>query len=301
MQIEASLHCIQFFAMIGQSCIISDESTLKWSRSEMSPNMPSEDANITFLSGLRDTFRFHCKACGQCCGQYRIVLSPYDIIHLRKATGRTTHDLIDRGTVQIVHESFKRIFGFAPIADLFDSLGLSQSDTLPVALLGFRSEDAGKSICEFLSPRRHAKRLCTIYENRPTMCRLHPLGCTTVAGRRLWFFQKPLCKPDQGCTQTVEQWICTSHLRPFLRANSSYLKWLLDLMAESEHFNRISATRWRMLERILFDFDSLEAGVQRSGAVMAGSASSNMTRAPSMRVLDRLFYSWLSEVRSSIR
>ncbi len=179
---------------------------------------------IEFLGGRKGAFRFECTGCGRCCCEYTIVLTTYDIVRLRRATGRTTAELIAGGTVNISRMSFKKAFGFGPVADMLDIVGVSRNDVVPVATLGHGKEMSGGRACEFLSKPEGSKRLCAIYKDRPGMCRLHPLGCMTIGGRRKWFYRRPLCETSGGQDWTVEQWIEESRMRPFLAANARYLR-----------------------------------------------------------------------------
>lgn len=240
------------------------------------------EKEIEFLSGPDATFRFECEACGRCCGEYRIVLSPYDIVQLRKATGRSTTELIRRGTIRVERLSFKKIFGFGPIADMLDMFGLTKPDTVPVAFLGFQMGHSGKETCEFLSPASDRKRLCTIYKNRPGMCRLHPLGCTTIEGRLQWFYRRPLCYPHEGHEQTVSDWLRTSDMDSFIRANARFLDWMRMLLEEGENLSAIAEPDWRELEQVLYDFDYIGGN--------AGDID--------MDIIDTMFKKWLSRIRS---
>lgn len=243
--------------------------------------MPGND-KIKFLPEKDSRFRFECRACGRCCGEFKIVLSPYDIIRLGKATGCPTHELIGRGTVSIVRESFKKTFGFAPIASLFDCFSLPGMDVIPIAILRFRGSHLAEEECEFLSAPKDSRRLCEIYENRPTMCRLHPLGCITVGSRRRWFYRRPLCEKESGAELTVKEWVRQSRLEPFLRANAHYLRWIRELLEHCDDLPSISEEQWQRLGQIWYDFDSIHTG-----------------KTASVRFLDRMFHEWLSQVKKN--
>jgi Fe-S-cluster containining protein len=224
--------------------------------------IPSEK-EIQFLPRLKSPFRFRCVACGECCGSFTIILSPYDIFRLRKATGLRTRQLIDGNFIAIRRESFRATFGFAPIVDFLNAFGLARDDTVPVAVLQFHQIASGKEECLFLGESFEDKRLCRIYEDRPTMCRLHPLGCITMSGRRRWFFRKPKCDASDGKEQTVEEWISSSQASPFLSANANFLRWMRALLGPTTGFSSLRESQRQMVERILYDFDSLpEAGEQ---------------------------------------
>ena len=247
-------------------------------------NTETEDG-IEFLSGRKARFRFECKACGRCCGEYAIMLSPYDIIRLKRATGRTTGDLVRRGTIKIERVPFKRAFGFGPVADMLDVFGVSQTDTVPVAFMGFKKDFSGTSVCEFLSPEKDGKRLCGIYEHRPGMCRLHPVGCVTIGGRRKWMYRRPLCDVNEAPERTVEEWLKISRMRPFLQANGRYLRWMRELLEQCERFPAVTGHQWRALERILYDFDPIDPHIKRIN----------------MDTIDKMFHEWLSHVKPAKR
>ncbi len=217
----------------------------------------NKSAKITFLRGPRSAFRFACAACGRCCGEFRIILSPYDIIRLANATGCSSRELIRRGTIKVTYESFRNVFGFAPVARLFDCFPITRRDIVPIAALHFRKNSSGKRECEFLLPPRNGHRLCGIYQDRPAMCRLYPLGFTTVAGNRKWFFREPLCKPTKTAEQTVEAWIRRSELGPFLHANARYLKWMRLILEQYDDFGAITKNQLKSLSGVLYDYDSV--------------------------------------------
>lgn len=223
---------------------------------------PSEN-DVRFLRRLGSSFRFTCDACGRCCGAFTIILSPYDIFRLRKATRLSTGKLIEKGIVIIRRESFKRIFGFAPVADFLDAFGLATDDTVPVAVFGFASCETNDTRCHFLADPADGRRLCGIYEDRPTVCRLHPLGCVTITGRRRWFLRTPLCEMENGTTHTVKSWLAASHAKPFLDANVLFLDWMRMLLDPAMRFSSLPKDQQALIEKILYDFDSLQEGGKR--------------------------------------
>ncbi|GAB4347193.1 MAG: hypothetical protein Kow0099_29060 [Candidatus Abyssubacteria bacterium] len=243
---------------------------------------------IHFLKGTSSSFRFQCKACGRCCGEFRIALSPYDIIRLRRASGLTTTELRKQGFIHITRESFKKVFGFVPLSEMLEAFGVPRNDSVPLATLGFHPASNARAECHFLTPESEGRRLCGIYKDRPTMCRLHPLGFVTVAGRRRWFFRQPFCEAAEAPPHTVVEWIRTSRLAPFLRANARYLRWMRDLLAESEHLASIPEHHWQSLAIILYDFDSLNPSAH-------GFKLGENSRV-SISVLERLFYQWLESL-----
>jgi Fe-S-cluster containining protein len=209
------------------------------------------------------------------------MLSPYDIIRLKRATRLTTTELVSRDIVEIERVPLKKAFGFGPVADMLDMFGLSQSDIVPVAFLGVRKDESGKHVCRFLSAANGKKRLCSIYEHRPGMCRLHPLGCITIAGKRRWIYRKPLCETDKAPEHTVEDWLQISHMRPFMTANARYLKWIRELLENTEYLPDIPERRWKALGKILYDFDTVNP----------------ITEKMTMDRIEEMFREWLSQTK----
>ncbi len=248
-------------------------------------NSRKTKGEIEFLSSRKARFHFECKACGRCCGQYQIVLSPYDIIRLRRATDTPTTELRRRKIIRIRRVPSKKVFGFGPVADMLDMFGISPSDTVPVAFLGLKTEESGKRVCLFLSPPKRGKRLCTIYEHRPGMCRLHPLGCVTIANRRKWIYRQPLCDSNDAPEQTVEAWLQSSCIRPFLASNARYFQWIRELFGQRKNLSHISGTQWEALAKILYDFDSIGPCTERIN----------------MDTIDKMFHEWLSQIEPSKR
>lgn len=240
---------------------------------------------IEFLTGRKGAFRFECKGCARCCREYTIALTTYDVLRLKRATGRTSGELVGGGTVRISRMSFKKAFGFGPVADMLDIVGVSRNDVVPVAMLGFQKERSGGNACEFLTEPEGGKRLCTIYEDRPGMCRLHPLGCMTIGGRRKWFYRRPLCETGGGQDWTVEDWIKESRMRPFLAANARYLRWMRELLEGPGDLGNISEEDWKALEAILFDFDSVEHDRRRAN----------------LDFIEEMFHEWHSRIRPGRR
>jgi Fe-S-cluster containining protein len=245
-------------------------------------NTQNSKKEIEFLAGRKGTFLFECKACGRCCGEYTILLTPYDIIRLRRATSRKTSELIRGETIVITRMPLKQAFGFGPVADMFEMFGLSRDDAVPVARLSFSESSGGKRECAFLSAVEDGRRLCGIYKDRPGMCRLHPLGCVTIGGRRRWFYRRPLCDASSGKIRTVNEWLGESRMRPFLDANAHYLRWMRTLLEDPQFFDKATEEDWKALERILFDFDSIDAKTDRH----------------TLHTIEKMFREWLAQTTS---
>jgi Fe-S-cluster containining protein len=82
-------------------------------------------------------FSYQCNQCGRCCHDKVITLSPYDVIRIARASGLSTHAVVE-------HYTFRR-----------------------GSVLRFLPEGS----CAALDGAR-----CTLHQGRPLACRLYPLG-----------------------------------------------------------------------------------------------------------------------------
>jgi Fe-S-cluster containining protein len=116
-------------------------------------NAPVDPAPLNEAS----RFRFDCRkdlACfTRCCSGVEILLSPLDILRLKKRLGLSSERFLARHTVTAVHGG----------------------SGLPVVAL--KMTEDGQRSCPFLRPEG-----CSIYTDRPAICRTYPIG---VAARKI--------------------------------------------------------------------------------------------------------------------
>ena len=157
--------------------------------------MPCETALSpqTILSGcprlaLDDCFRFRCgpelDCFGQCCRDVTIVLTPYDVLRLKRATGMDSSEFLEAHTL-------------CP-------RGADQK--FPIVML--RMQDGDRQ-CPFLGPQG-----CGVYADRPWACRMYPLGAAepkqpTPDDRAFHFvLHEDLCHGHgQAAPVSVREWI----------------------------------------------------------------------------------------------
>jgi hypothetical protein len=100
--------------------------------------------------GLSDCFTFQCgpeRDCfGQCCSDVTIVLTPYDVLRLKRAVGMDSSDFMEKHTLAPEFPGQK----------------------FPIVIL--KMQDVNKQ-CPFLGEKG-----CGVYNNRPWACRMYPLG-----------------------------------------------------------------------------------------------------------------------------
>lgn len=136
----------------------------------------------------RIKFRCHkgVKCFTACCSNINIVLPPYDLLRLRKRLGMTTEDFINQ---------------YCDIEILAKTL-------LPVITLKMKSDE--KRSCPFLTPDG-----CTVYEDRPNICRYYPVGMATLrkkdaeGGKDEFYFmtKEDHCKGfEEDKDWTIDEW-----------------------------------------------------------------------------------------------
>jgi uncharacterized protein len=98
-----------------------------------------------------NTFSFACHpglSCfTECCRDLRLVLTPYDIIRIKKRLGLSSDELLDQYT----------------------TIKPGEHNGFPAVLLKMQEND--RRTCPFVTPSG-----CRIYEDRPGACRIYPIG-----------------------------------------------------------------------------------------------------------------------------
>jgi Fe-S-cluster containining protein len=131
-------------------------------------------------------FSYLCNACGRCCHNKVITLSPYDVLRLARAAGLTTREAIEQFT------------------------------TRRGSILKFRADGA----CVALEGTR-----CGVHRGRPLACRLYPLGLERVeAGGEKFVTLEPAAGSlgVYGVDGSVNDFIESQGAGPCLDANARY-------------------------------------------------------------------------------
>lgn len=92
----------------------------------------------------------------ECCKMLELVLTPYDILRLRRGTGLTSQQLHDQYIIEDRAEE-----------DMFQKYFLTMIDD-------------GQASCAFVDKQKG----CKVYEHRPGACRAYPLGRAAVRTRQ---------------------------------------------------------------------------------------------------------------------
>ena len=112
-----------------------------------------DKGEIKFLNE-NDEFEFACDQCGKCCrNREDIIITPFDLYHLVRATGKNVSEVVSR----------------------YGNMYIGENSHLPLIQLRYRQEFDGSTTCYFLG-RRDGKYICRVHEDKPGVCRSFPLG-----------------------------------------------------------------------------------------------------------------------------
>jgi Fe-S-cluster containining protein len=135
---------------------------------------------------LADTlFSYKCNACGRCCRNQVITLSPYDIVRLARSAQLSTTEAIARFTLR------------------------------RGSLLRFEPDGQCKALD---GPR------CTLHSGRPMACRLYPLGVEFTGTSASFIRLEPAAGSAgvYGIASTVADFLCSQEIAPYLTAIERY-------------------------------------------------------------------------------
>jgi uncharacterized protein len=141
---------------------------------------------LTGNSRLKFSCHKGVKCFTACCSNINIVLPPYDLLRLRKRLGMTSEDFINQ---------------YCEIEILAKTL-------LPVITLKMKTDD--KRSCPFVTPDG-----CTVYKDRPNICRYYPIGMATLrnkeaeGGKDEFYFltKEDHCKGfEEDRNWTINEW-----------------------------------------------------------------------------------------------
>jgi hypothetical protein len=166
----------------------------------------------------KSSFSYVCNACGLCCHQKVITLSPYDVLRLARAAGISTRETIDRFTIR------------------------------RGSILKFTDGGA----CVALKGAR-----CGVHRGRPLACRLYPLGLERIeeSHREKFVMLEPAISSlgIYGIDGDVNSFLDAQGVKPYLTANARYASLLpvfRDRIAATVDFDRVEPREfWRRAVR----------------------------------------------------
>ena len=155
----------------------------------------------------QDTFCFECTpqvpCFNECCRDLNQLLTPYDILRLKTHLGLTSDQFLARYTV---HHS-------------------GPESGLPVVTL--RPTDSRDLRCPFVTPKG-----CSVYEDRPSSCRMYPLVRAVSRSRatgeiteRFMVLKEPHCLGfEKGTPRSAQQWIEDQKIAVYNENNDKLLR-----------------------------------------------------------------------------
>jgi len=153
------------------------------------PITPDKILKQSARLGLDDRFTFSCSpqlSCfGHCCRDVTIVLTPYDVLRMKRALKMDSSEFLEQCTLRMQNVDQK----------------------FPIVILKMREEELKR--CQFLSDKG-----CDVYSDRPWACRMYPLGLAepkkgTDTDQTFHFLiQEDLCLGHAaGVPISVREWI----------------------------------------------------------------------------------------------
>ena len=157
---------------------------------------------------LDDQFTFHCGpelGCfTACCSDVSIVLTPYDVLRLKKALRMDSTEFLQAHTLPLFGEQQK----------------------FPLIILRM---DPETKKCPFV-----AEQGCTVYGDRPWACRMYPLGVAkpknpTPTDQPFYFvLHEQLCQGHgQAKTRSVREWIAEQGIEEYEMMGASFQELVL--------------------------------------------------------------------------
>jgi uncharacterized protein len=152
----------------------------------------------------RFSFRCHpgLSCFNKCCGDVNIVLTPYDVLRLKKRLGLSSTEFIARHTVR----------------------PFTKEQQLPVVLLKLEDSKPGKP-CSFVGEKG-----CMVYEDRPWACRMYPVGSASARTEsdpdapEFYFLmhEDPCDGFQEGRELSIAEWMQDQQIAPYNEAGEGF-------------------------------------------------------------------------------
>jgi uncharacterized protein len=192
-------------------------------------------------------FKFRChpkvRCFTACCSNVNIALPPYDLLRLRKRLGLAAHEFITKyGDIQILDKTL-----------------------FPVVTLKMRDDE--KKSCPFVTPQG-----CTVYEDRPNICRYYPVGMATLrnvdaeGGKDEFYFmtKEDHCKGFEEDKQwTIGEWRADQGADVYDEMNRGWMEILIKKKSHGQG-KEFPEIKNEMFFKMSFDTDYFRAFVFNS-------------------------------------
>jgi len=176
---------------------------------------------------LNEKFKFSCHkelpCFNTCCNDINIFLTPYDVLRIRRATGLSSGEFLNKYTVALLGD-----------------------EGLPLIVLKMK-EDENKS-CPFVTQDG-----CSIYQDRPWSCRMYPVFPVSSKEEEFLIDENSSCLGFKEEKQwTVKEWKKDQGIDIYDRMNESYKKITFHDYFKS---NKLDSGRAKLLYRACYDLN----------------------------------------------
>ena len=173
----------------------------------------------------------------QCCRALDLVLTPYDVLRLKRRLQLTSGQFLDRYVI----------------------VEWDEGCVLPICSLTM--VDDGRASCVFVDSQG-----CTVYDDRPGSCRTYPVGRGAARGsdsmttETLVLLHEPHCRGFAEATggQTVRDYLHSQGVEPYNRFNDALLPLVQhpDIQAHTFRPSRLQLDQYMLA---LYDLDQFRA------------------------------------------
>ena len=198
---------------------------------------PPQDVLEPLASGK--CFRFAChpavRCFTDCCRDLNLMLTPYDVLRLKRCLGMDSTDLLDRNTLRMTDPDWK-----VPVLKL--KMGEDSSRTCPFVV----------------------KAGCRVYPDRPGACRAYPLGRAARRTReqgggagvqeKHFLVKEPHCHGFEESTEwTAQGWMENQGLEAYNEKNDRWMAFLTRYRPGTGR--ELSPKQWQMFFMACYSLD----------------------------------------------
>jgi uncharacterized protein len=213
---------------------------------ETKPTPSTNPVDTDKRLSVNDSFQFSCgphvSCFTECCAKLELLLTPYDVLRLRKRLGVSSAEFLDEHT----NMRFRTGHGF------------------PEILLKMNPQDGMR--CPFVTPQG-----CSLYEDRPAACRIYPLGRASTShpldgSHREFYFtvRESHCRGfEQPTVWTVGEWIADQGLEDCNRLNDLLME--LYVLKRRSQGLELSSQHMQMFVMACYNGEKFREFIFRSG------------------------------------
>jgi uncharacterized protein len=197
---------------------------------------------------LDSKFKFRCHrdiSCFNiCCRHTDMLLTPYDVLRMRKKLGLSSEEFLKKYTYTHIDEASSH----------------------PFAVLKMNTDEEGK--CPFVSSEG-----CSIYEDRPANCRYYPVGkglimkaseTGAVPEEFFFFIREPNCCGYEEDTEwTIDSWRHEQGVDVYDEMNKEWAQ--IQLRRDNEGLPKLDTNKQPLIYMASYDLDRFRKFVFESG------------------------------------